>query len=353
MFHEAFDAARAGVVGVAHAAGDFGLVFEGQAVLGAAGEKMQVTAHRPEEILRAREALRLLGRQHLEIDQGRDVVDAVDVFGDPEQGVEIAQGPLAFLDVGLDQVARIAEPAVALVALGELVADEFGGRALGDLGLERLLEIVVEFLLAPDVARLEDGGADGEIGLGGGYGLVDRARRLPHLEAQIPQRVEHVFHHLLDMRRRLVGQQEEEIDVGIGRQLAAAVTADGDQRHLLARSGIGRRIDPGLGEVVKRADDLIHQEGQRVRGFGAGGPGFETLLNHGAAGDQRLLEHGAHVLARGRARSRFGQRFEFRLNRAAVDDVARVGDRVHAVILYTGGGRVSLGLLSRVSRPSS
>jgi hypothetical protein len=44
----------------------------------------------------------------------------VEVLGDPEQRVEIAQAALAFLDVGLDQIARVAGLAVALVALGEL-----------------------------------------------------------------------------------------------------------------------------------------------------------------------------------------------------------------------------------------
>ena len=47
MLHEAFDAARAGMVGVAHALADLGLQVEGQALLGAAREVVQVTAHRP------------------------------------------------------------------------------------------------------------------------------------------------------------------------------------------------------------------------------------------------------------------------------------------------------------------
>ena len=101
---------------------------EGQPVLGAAGEEMQMAAHRPEEILRAVEALRLVRRQHLALDQLVDVVDAVEVFRDPEQRVQIAQAALAFLDVGLDEIARIAEPRVALVALVELRFDELRGR---------------------------------------------------------------------------------------------------------------------------------------------------------------------------------------------------------------------------------
>ena len=143
VLHEALDAARAGMVGVAHAAPDLALQIEGQAVLGAAGEEMEVAAHRPQEILRPGEALRLLGVEHVALDQLVDAVDAVDVFGDPEQRMEIAQAALAFLDVGLDEVARIAEPPVALVALVELRLEEFGGGALDDLALEPLLQFEI------------------------------------------------------------------------------------------------------------------------------------------------------------------------------------------------------------------
>ena len=53
---------------------------------------------------------------------------AIDVFGDPEQRVQVAQAALAVLDVRLDQIARLAGAAVALFALGELGGDEFGAR---------------------------------------------------------------------------------------------------------------------------------------------------------------------------------------------------------------------------------
>src|SRR5205807_7773957 len=61
-------------------------------ILGAFGDEMQMTPDRPQEILRAGEALRLLGGQHLEIDELVDAVDAINIFGDPEQRVEIEIG---------------------------------------------------------------------------------------------------------------------------------------------------------------------------------------------------------------------------------------------------------------------
>src|SRR5262249_6239727 len=105
VLHEALYAARPGMVGVAHAAADLGLDVEGEALLGAPRQVVEMAAHRPQEFLRPVEARRLLLAQPPYRDQLRDVVEAVDVFGEPEQRVELAQPALALLDVGLDMVA--------------------------------------------------------------------------------------------------------------------------------------------------------------------------------------------------------------------------------------------------------
>src|SRR5436305_834492 len=81
--------------------------------------------------------------------------DAVDVFGDPEERVQVAQPALAVLDVVLDEVARAADAAVTLLALGELGGDELRGGALHDLLVEARHELVVELAVAEQEARLE------------------------------------------------------------------------------------------------------------------------------------------------------------------------------------------------------
>ena len=84
-----------------------------------------------------------------------------------------------------------------------------------DLVLERLFQLAVKRLLAPEIARLQQCRADRQIGLGVAQAFGDRARRLPDLEAEIPQQVEQELDDLLGMRRLLVGQQEQQIDIGI------------------------------------------------------------------------------------------------------------------------------------------
>jgi len=151
-----------------------------------------------------------------------------------------------------------------------------------------------------------------------------------HFEAEIPQHVEHVFHDLLGMRRQLVGKQEKQIEVGLRRQLAAAIAAGGDHRFALARRGVGVGIDPLEGEVVERAHELIDQIGVS---FGAGmaararvAVGVEAALDLGAAVRQRVLQRRQHASARQRRGAPARNRIEPFHQLAPVDDGARQGN---------------------------
>ena len=131
VLHEPFDVGLAGARRIAELAGDRPLHVEAQALLGAAGEEMQAAAHRPQEFLAAAEQREFARREQAGRDEFMRVLDAIDVFRDPEQRVEVAQAALALLDVGLDEIARRARPLHPLLALGELGGDEFR-RGLGD-----------------------------------------------------------------------------------------------------------------------------------------------------------------------------------------------------------------------------
>src|SRR5436190_14595329 len=113
-----------------------------------------MAAHGPQKTLRPAEAPRFLGRQHAEIDELCDVVDPVDVFRDPEQRVQIAQPAFPLLDVGFELIAAVTDPDMAGVALRQLRLDELRCRPAQDIRLETLLQLVVERLLAPYIARL-------------------------------------------------------------------------------------------------------------------------------------------------------------------------------------------------------
>ena len=88
----------------------------------------------------------------------------------------------------------------------------------------------------------------------------------------------------------LVGQQKQQVDVGIGRHLAAAVAADRDDRQFLAGGRVGQRIDPLGHDVIEDPDQLIDQKAlfpDCARGMAFR---LEAALDLGMAMRQRRLE---------------------------------------------------------------
>ena len=151
---------------------------------------------------------------------------------------------------------------MALVALGELGLGEGRAAPGDDLALVALLQLGEQRRRAPEQPGLEQRRLDGEVTLGELDGLADRADRLADLQAQVPQLVEQELGDLLDVRRALVGAQEQQIDVGAGRQLLPAVAADGDHRQLLARGRVGAAVEARLAEVERALDERVHLPAQ-------------------------------------------------------------------------------------------
>ena len=218
-----------------------------------------MAAHRPEEPSRLGEAAQRPGVQHAVLDQLRRPLDAVEKATKPEQGLQIAQPALAFLDVGLEQIAAVAGALVAGIALGELGLHERSATAGDRFALEALAKLGEQTGVAPQKARLEQIGADRQIGAGGAHAVVDRAGRLPDLQAEIPQPVQQELDHLLGVGRPLVRVQEQQIDVGVRRQLRAAIAADRDHRHALAGGRIGTPEYFGERVVEQNLDQSIDQ----------------------------------------------------------------------------------------------
>ena len=189
MAHEALDRRLAGPVGVAHPAGDLALIVEGQAILGAAGDQMEVAAHRPQEALGPPELVELGRREEIDLDQIRDFPHLIGIFADPEERVEIAKAAFAFLHVGLDDVAAVAHPAVTGVPLLELLGDEFLRLAGDDLLPEARLDLVEQGLVAPQPARLQQGGSDRMVARRERDQFVDRPGRRAELQPQVPQEI--------------------------------------------------------------------------------------------------------------------------------------------------------------------
>ncbi len=173
------------------------------------------------------------------------------------QGVEVAQAALAVLDVRLDTVAAFTGAAMALAALGHFGIDEGTLGAADHLVAETLLELAVEPRVAVHQPHVDQRRADRQVLARELHALIDRARRVANLEAQVPQQIEHVFGDALAPRRLFVGKQEQQVDVGAGGQHLAPVAAGRDDRHALGFGRVGGAVDMRNRVVVEQADQLV------------------------------------------------------------------------------------------------
>ena len=233
VLHEALDRRQAGMACIAKPLCDIALNIEMQPLFRLSGEKVHVAAHRPEKIFRLAKLEIFLAGENALPHQVFRTAHAVKIFADPEQRVQVAQAALAVLHIGLDQITALARLGMAQVALGKLGLAVFGARILDHFLVETLDHFFIEWLLAADEARFQNGGADRHVGARLADALVDVAGGMADLQPHVPQHVEHIFHDLLAPGRLLVGQEKKEIDVGSGRQRAAPIAADGDYRQAL------------------------------------------------------------------------------------------------------------------------
>ena len=131
------------------------LHVEGQPLLGAAHQVMQMHAHIPQKGFGLLEGLVFVLGEDTMLDQVGGVLDMIEIFADPIERLQIAQPAFAFLDVGLDQIAAFALAGMARIALGQLGLDEILAAAGGDLVPEFLAQLVIERAVAPQIARFQ------------------------------------------------------------------------------------------------------------------------------------------------------------------------------------------------------
>ena len=175
---------------------------------------MHVAADRPQEVLAAAEHVVFVAIEHAARDQFLGLAYAIDVLGDPEQRVQVAQTAFAVFDVGLDEVARLTGAAVTLLAFSKLGGYELRRRSLHHLFFEARCEFAVELGVAEQMPRFEERGADGHIGLGLADAFADRTRRVADFLAHIPEAIEQRLGDRFAPRSLLVRQDEKQIDVG-------------------------------------------------------------------------------------------------------------------------------------------
>ena len=182
VLHEALDAVLPAARRVAHAGADHRLEVEGQPLLRAPGDVVEVEADGPEEVPGAADGARLvLGEQPaaraVRPHQLRHPLRAEGVAGEPVERLEVAQAPAPLLHVRLHHVRAVAVARVALGARrGELV------EAVAERDLRRRIEDLLLVLLP----RYK---AEGKSYVTVGIGCTGGRHRSVHVASRIAERL--------------------------------------------------------------------------------------------------------------------------------------------------------------------
>ena len=258
ILHEHLDAAPPGGIGISHAIGDLDLHVKGQLVIGPLGDQMQMTAHRPEKILGLGEGAEFIVGEHAKRHKFADIGDPVQVLGDPEQRLQIAQAALALFDVGLDHI-TLALLFVARVAFGKLGFGKVAFGVLEKLVPEAAVEVFGQLGIAGQMAVFQQGSADRVILGPQTQTIADRAACMADLEAQIPQDIEHRFDHALGPGGDLVGGEKQQIYIRLRRHFTAPVSTNGKDRKALGLGRVGQRVHHAGGDIKRCQDHAIGQ----------------------------------------------------------------------------------------------
>ena len=115
------------------------------------------------------------------------------------------------------------------------------------------------------------------------------------LEPHVPQAIEDCFGHLFAPGGLLVGQDEEQIDVGFRRHQPAAITAGRNHCHALGTGADRRAVEVLRCRRKQDADDLVLHEAQTLGAMAAVAVPEQHILRSRARRDQLRLQHLRHL----------------------------------------------------------
>ncbi len=245
----------AGGLPVAEALREPDLGFEMQPVGLAPAEMMQVVADLPDEGQGLPEGAELVVGYQSEVFQVPGLAQIVLQPGEPEHRVVVPQPALAFLQVGFQEVGRVPVLGMARAGGADELLEDAAGMAADDPLPQLAHELREEHRGPANKAGIEDRGEHVQVLGGERQALLERACGVAHIQAHVPERVDHLADELLGALRNALAEQKQQIDVGVDALLLAAVAAECDD-------GVGVLVDlqPGADHAgFKRLLEVVVQ----------------------------------------------------------------------------------------------
>ncbi|CAI8208903.1 MAG: Uncharacterised protein [SAR116 cluster bacterium] len=195
---------------------------------------MDMAANSPQKPLCRREPSRLALAQDALFHQRDDAVCTVGKFGNPEQCMEVAKPALALLDIGLNNITRVAMPLVSRVTFTQLEGCKLGRLYAPCLASKGAPEIAPYALVSLNQAHFEKACENGVVLTRSAHCCRNGAFGMANLQPQIPQQIQHLLDNYIRSAGAVFFRQKQKVDIRIWCQLPAPIPPDSNQRHIFS-----------------------------------------------------------------------------------------------------------------------
>ena len=296
--HEQFAGAAGGRILDAVCLRQARLQVEQQPVFSPVGEQMQFDAQALERLLGAAQRARLGRREQACLGDLAPAAAEVGRAGHPQNHLQIAQAAGRLLAVRFQRIGGFLVAGVALLQFDALGQKE-GARI--QAAVHGRHEPPEQAAAAGQPARLEQSGFHRNVGAGFAFAVFDGAHAVAGFETQIPERGDQPLDGGFVGRRRRLRQQDEQVDIGVRKEVAAAVSA-----HRRQGGSLGERAQ--CQQVAQSPVDVAAQIGQKrvgaavvvEPGDGGGACSLHPGLDLGKLGEAHA--NGRDGVRRGRER---------------------------------------------------
>ena len=178
----------------------------------------------------------------------------------PEHAVQLAQAALALLDVRLLDADGALVLRLALLVLAAHRLEERLARApVGQQRVHRREQLLQQLVAARHQPRLGERGARVQVLARHGHALLRRAEAVADRQPRVPEQHQDLLDERRDRSDRAAPVQEQQVDVGVRRELGPAVAAERDHRAAaqLARGRRPRRLGRELAGADHDLVDLV------------------------------------------------------------------------------------------------
>ncbi len=236
--HELLDRQGVGSVLVPESLGELELMIEEQAVFPPSRHDVQPEPDLPQHRLRLFQTPQFGTRQEAARDESVQCVGAEMPFGHPGDRLDIAQSARPCLDVGLEVVGGVVRLEMTLGLFADLGFEELLHRP-DAVGSHRLAHSSHQRFIAGDQPRLDECRHHTDIGRALLRAFLHGPNAMADFETNIPKESDETLDHPASGGGGHLRDQQQDVDVRAGVQLAATVAAYGNE---CPRSGVRNRV---------------------------------------------------------------------------------------------------------------